>query len=120
MYVFVLCLHVYFGVLQAQVDTAVKELLELKSQYKTLTGVDLAGGSGKGKRGKQQKENQSKQQKPQQSKQQQQQSKQQQPKQQQQKVDAADGGREVKKVTRFVLRDTVIFFRPCWYFHSHS
>ena len=38
--------------LQAEVDVAVKRLLQLKAEYKELTGEDLAGGGGKrGKKG---------------------------------------------------------------------
>ena len=37
---------------QEDVDAGVKELLDLKGQYKSLTGEDLAGGGGKGNKGK--------------------------------------------------------------------
>ena len=38
--------------LQVKVDVAVKRLLQLKAEYKELTGEDLAGGGGKrGKKG---------------------------------------------------------------------
>lgn len=72
-------------------DAAVKELLSLKSQYKNLTGEDLAGGAKGGKKGgKEEKKSDTKKGKD---------------KKQEGSGDAAasqkeDGKREIKKVTR--------------------
>lgn len=45
-------MSVYKFYFQEEVDAAVAELLKLKADYKNLTGEDLAGGSGKGKKDK--------------------------------------------------------------------
>ncbi|XP_059171364.1 bifunctional glutamate/proline--tRNA ligase-like [Physella acuta] len=85
------------GADKASVDAAVKELLSLKSQYKDLTGEDLAGGAKGGKKGgKEEKKSDTKKGKD---------------KKQEGSGDAAasqkeDGKREIKKVTRLGLEAT--------------
>ena len=41
-----------FLFVKEEVDAAVAELLRLKAEYKNLTGEDVAGGGGKGKKDK--------------------------------------------------------------------
>jgi bifunctional glutamyl/prolyl-tRNA synthetase len=70
-----------------QIDATVKVLLDLKAQYKVLTGEDLAGGGRQQKsKGGKEKENKKPEKK----------------KEQEKKKDEASGDHEVKKVTRWV------------------
>ena len=87
-------------------DAAVKTLLELKAEYKTLTGEDPApSGGARAKKDKANKENQPKKDK--------QQGKQQANKQQAKA--AEEGGREVKKMTRLGLEAKKEENLPDWY-----